>query len=164
VLPHLLIVVSLHYGCVCMRGHEPSLVMCKGSHQCPGDIEQHSTSYRDPIRVAFALWVHITTCLTSCLSLPVQMTRLSGRGTAIVACGHSYTAAVMHDGGLWVWGTGLGGQLGLGPSALTTVWPTRVSAALSSVRCVAAAAAFNNVMLLVSSACLWSASSSCCHC
>eukprot|EP00879_Flechtneria_rotunda_P029876 GHRR01032339.1.p1 GENE.GHRR01032339.1~~GHRR01032339.1.p1 ORF type:complete len:628 (+),score=228.42 GHRR01032339.1:962-2845(+) len=65
---------------------------------------------------------------------PQQVTRLSGKGTVAVSCGHSYTAAVLSDGSLLTWGSGLGGQLGLGPAALTAVWPTRVTAALGGVR------------------------------
>lgn len=64
----------------------------------------------------------------------LQVTRLSGKGTVTVGCGHSYTAAVCADGSLYTWGTGLGGQLGLGPSVLTAVWPMRISAAFDSIR------------------------------
>lgn len=65
-----------------------------------------------------------------------QVTRLAGKGTAAVACGHSYTAAVLTDGALYSWGTGLGGQLGLGPSVTAAVWPTRILAGLEGVRWV----------------------------
>eukprot|EP00883_Tetradesmus_obliquus_P007882 jgi/Sobl393_1/18538/SZX64696.1 len=64
---------------------------------------------------------------------PYQVTRLFGKGTASVACGASYTAAVLPDGSLHTWGAGLGGQLGLGPHVAAAVWPTRVSA-LEGVR------------------------------
>lgn len=67
----------------------------------------------------------------------VQVTRLAGKGTAAVACGHSYTAAVLSDGSLYTWGSGLGGQLGLGPSVTRAVWPMRIFAGLEGVRCVA---------------------------
>lgn len=46
-----------------------------------------------------------------------QVVRLFGKGTASVACGHTYTAAVLRDGSLHTWGTGLAGQLGLGDGA-----------------------------------------------
>eukprot|EP00878_Enallax_costatus_P013317 GHUV01013923.1.p1 GENE.GHUV01013923.1~~GHUV01013923.1.p1 ORF type:complete len:399 (+),score=132.40 GHUV01013923.1:152-1348(+) len=65
---------------------------------------------------------------------PYQVTRLSGKGTVAVACGHSYTAAVLADGSMYTWGTGLGGQLGLGPSVVNAVWPMRVAAGLDSIR------------------------------
>lgn len=65
-----------------------------------------------------------------------QVTRLAGKGTAGVACGHSYTAAVQCDGSLHTWGSGLGGQLGLGPNVTTAVWPTRIFTGLEGVRSV----------------------------
>lgn len=64
----------------------------------------------------------------------LQVTRLSGKGTVAVACGHSYSAAVLADGSMYTWGTGLGGQLGLGPSVVSAVWPMRVTAGLESIR------------------------------
>lgn len=67
------------------------------------------------------------------------MTRLAGKGTAAVACGHSYTAAVLTDGTLYTWGTGLGGQLGLGPNVMAAVWPTRITTGLEGVRWVTGA-------------------------
>jgi alpha-tubulin suppressor-like RCC1 family protein len=60
--------------------------------------------------------------------MQLQVTRLFGKGTAAVACGHSYTAAILPDGSLHTWGSGLGGQLGLGPHVVGAVWPTRVTA------------------------------------
>lgn len=66
----------------------------------------------------------------------LQVTRLTGKGTAAVACGNSYTAAVLGDGSLCTWGSGLGGQLGLGPNVTAAVWPTRVMAGLEGVRWV----------------------------
>jgi alpha-tubulin suppressor-like RCC1 family protein len=66
----------------------------------------------------------------------LQVARLAGKGTAAVACGHSYTAAVLMDGTLHTWGTGLGGQLGLGPNVMTAVWPTRILTGLEGVRWV----------------------------
>jgi hypothetical protein len=58
---------------------------------------------------------------------PLQVLRLFGKGAVAVACGHTYTAAVLRDGGLFTWGTGLGGQLGLGDAAAPScVLPTRV--------------------------------------
>jgi alpha-tubulin suppressor-like RCC1 family protein len=68
--------------------------------------------------------------------LLLQVTRLAGKGTAAVACGHSYTAAVLTDGTLYTWGTGLGGQLGLGPHVTAAVGPTRILAGLEGVRWV----------------------------
>lgn len=64
----------------------------------------------------------------------MQVTRLSGKGTVSVACGRTYTAAVLGDGSLYTWGTGAGGQLGLGPTVSSAVWPMRVAAALDTVR------------------------------
>jgi hypothetical protein len=57
----------------------------------------------------------------------LQVVHLFGKGAAAVACGHTYTAAVLRDGSLYAWGTGLGGQLGLGDAAPPTqVLPARV--------------------------------------
>jgi alpha-tubulin suppressor-like RCC1 family protein len=64
--------------------------------------------------------------MLSCLH--AQVTRLFGKGTAAVACGASYTAAILPDGSLHTWGSGLGGQLGLGPHVVGAVWPTRITA------------------------------------
>jgi hypothetical protein len=72
-------------------------------------------------------WLH-------CLAVLPQVTRLACKGTTAVACGHSYTAAVLADGSLYTWGTGLGGQLGLGPHVTCAVWPARICAGLQGVR------------------------------
>jgi hypothetical protein len=64
---------------------------------------------------------------SSSVAAPQQVLRLFGKGAVAVACGHTYTGAVLRDGGLFTWGTGLGGQLGLGDTAApTAVYPTRV--------------------------------------
>ncbi|KIY92016.1 putative E3 ubiquitin-protein ligase HERC2 [Monoraphidium neglectum] len=64
---------------------------------------------------------------SSSVAAPQQVVRLFGKGAVAVACGHTYTAAVLRDGGLYTWGTGLGGQLGLGEqSGPTQLWPARV--------------------------------------
>jgi hypothetical protein len=78
-----------------------------------------------------------------------QVTRLAGKGTVAVACGASYSAAVLHDGSLHTWGGGLGGQLGLGPAVSAAVWPTRVLAGLEGIRCVVACVCVCLVVCLV---------------
>ena len=65
---------------------------------------------------------------------PQQVVRLFGKGVISVACGHSYTAAVLPSGVLYTWGCGLGGQLGQGGGVLTSVWPARVLGGLDYVR------------------------------
>ena len=44
---------------------------------------------------------------------PIQATGLGGARVVMVACGEGHTAAVTAAGGLWVWGRGVEGQLGL---------------------------------------------------
>jgi alpha-tubulin suppressor-like RCC1 family protein len=71
--------------------------------------------------------------LSSC-SQPQQVGQLFGKGVVEVACGRSYTAAVLPRGELYVWGSGRGGQLGLGEDRQASLWPTRVLGGLSEVR------------------------------
>ena len=50
-------------------------------------------------------------CFTS---IPLTLTSLASNTIVKVSCGSSHTACVDRDGGLWVWGSGGGGRLGLG--------------------------------------------------
>lgn len=47
-------------------------------------------------------------------SIPVPLKCFSSNSILKVSCGSSHTACVDKDGGLWVWGSGGGGRLGLG--------------------------------------------------
>ncbi len=46
--------------------------------------------------------------------IPMQLKNLSSKKITVVSCGASHTACVESEGGLFVWGNGGGGRLGLG--------------------------------------------------
>ncbi len=102
-------------------------VCCGGQHAaCLSDEGEIYTWGRGGFgRLGHGTTAHATT--------PRLVERLRGIRCRQVACGFAYTAAVSEDGGLYMWGAGENGRLGLGDTQDRHV-PTKVRALAGRVK------------------------------